>query len=102
MDVTVPGRGPQDRQGIAIHRRQQLHPDDRAVVDGIPVTSVARTLRDLVAVVPARRYERAFEEAERLRVLDLGELKAVGERRRGKRGSKVFERMIWARCKSRR
>jgi predicted transcriptional regulator of viral defense system len=94
VDVTVPRSGPAPRRGIAIHRRQELHPDDRALVDGIPVTSTARTLRDLAAVVPARRLERAFEEAERLGLLDLVRLEAVGRRRRGKRGAAAFARVL--------
>ncbi|MBN1527772.1 MAG: type IV toxin-antitoxin system AbiEi family antitoxin domain-containing protein [Thermoleophilaceae bacterium] len=94
IDVTVGGPGPRARKGIAIHRRQSPHPDDRVTVDGIPVTSAARTLRDLAAVVPARRLERAFEEAERLRVLDLGALEAVAARRRGKRGATAFALLL--------
>ena len=33
--------------GIIIHRTPPLHPDDLDEVDGIPVTSLARTLVDL-------------------------------------------------------
>ena len=94
MDVTVPGRGPGPRPGIAVHARQVLHPDDRAERNGVPVTSVARTLRDLAAVLPRRRLERAFEEAERLRLLDLRALGAVGERRRGHVGCGAFATLL--------
>ena len=94
IDVTVPGRGPDVRPGIALHRRQSLHPDDRAEVDGLRVTSVARTLRDLAAVVPPRRLERAVEEAEWPRLLDLRALEAVSERRRGRPGSTAIARVL--------
>ena len=94
IDVTVPGRGPDARPGIALHRRQALHRDDRAEVDGFAITSVARTLRDLAAVLPPRRLQRAAEEAERLRVLDLRALEAVYERRRGRAGSQAIARLL--------
>ncbi|HSS05398.1 MAG TPA: DUF559 domain-containing protein [Solirubrobacterales bacterium] len=38
--------------------------DERAVVDGIPVTTVPRTVLDLAAVVSRRQLERAFSEVE--------------------------------------
>jgi very-short-patch-repair endonuclease len=94
IDVTVPGHGRRPRPGLAVHRCRDLHAADRAEIDGIPVTSPARTLRDLAAVVPARRLERAFEEAERLRILDLGALEAIAERRRSARGARAFERLL--------
>jgi hypothetical protein len=41
------------------------------VVDGIPCTSVARTLFDLSEVVDRRQSERAFDQADANEVLDL-------------------------------
>ncbi len=68
IDVTAPtGRqGPSRRDGIWIHRGR-LHAEDRAKHDGIPVTSVARTLFDYAEVVDFQRLERAWEEADRLK-----------------------------------
>jgi hypothetical protein len=48
-----------------------LHPEDRASHDGIPVTSVARTLTDLAKLVTRRQLERAVERAELLGRFDL-------------------------------
>ena len=45
---------------------------DRDLVEGIPVTSVARTLLDLAAMFTAPRLERMLERAEELRLFDLG------------------------------
>ena len=50
---------------------RKLHPHDLAARDGIPVTSVARTLLDLAEIVDQPRLERIFEEAERRRLFDL-------------------------------
>jgi hypothetical protein len=44
--VTAP-RGCKPKPGITVHRTRLIHPDDRTTVDGIPVTSVARTIVDL-------------------------------------------------------
>ena len=67
---------------------------DRAVVDAIPVTSVARTLFDLAEVVDERRLERAFEEADRLNLLAMRALEAVCERGRGRRALRPIRRLI--------
>jgi predicted transcriptional regulator of viral defense system len=39
VDVTVPRRGHRHLDGITVHVTEQLHPNDRSVVDKIPVTS---------------------------------------------------------------
>ncbi len=44
---------------------------DRDLVDGIPVTAVARTLLDLAALFSAERFARVLERAEEREVLDL-------------------------------
>jgi hypothetical protein len=54
--------------------------------EGIPVTSVARTLLDLASVLRPRQLERVFEEAERLRHFDLRTMLELCERSRGRRG----------------
>ncbi len=86
IDVTVLGRARRARQGIATHVTRQLPDRDRAERAGIPVTSVARTLLDLAAVVPEHQICSAFEEAERLRLLDLRAIEDVCRRGWGRRG----------------
>lgn len=71
IDVTVPGRGSRRHDGIDLHRSTTLTPADITIVDGIPVTTVARTALDLAAVVRRRAVERALDQAEILRVFDL-------------------------------
>jgi very-short-patch-repair endonuclease len=68
IDVTIPsGRARTKR--IQFHR-SSLPRDERAVKDGLPVTTVARTLRDLATAVPPRAIERAINETEVLRLWD--------------------------------
>jgi very-short-patch-repair endonuclease len=85
VDVTAP-IGRRGRPGIALHRFRGLHPDDEAEREGIPVTSVARTLLDLAEVVDSRRLGRAVEEAERLGLFDLRAIERVCERNGGRHG----------------
>jgi hypothetical protein len=52
-----------------------LHPDDVALIDSIPVTSVARTLFDIARTETPRQLRYALDQAERLRLLDMRALK---------------------------
>lgn len=57
-----------------------------AEVDGIPVTSVARTLLDLAEVVPLQQLRRAYEAAERHGLLDIQAVHELVARSNGRRG----------------
>lgn len=94
--VTISGEG-QSRDGLQVHRLPNLPRRDRAILESIPVTSVARTLLDLAARASAptargadRRLQRAIERAERLGRLDLDEIDALLGRCSGRRGTKVL------------
>jgi len=84
-DVTVPGVRRHRRGPIVVHG-SALGPDDRAVLDQIPVTSVPRTLLDLAAVMDPGRLERAIEASERLELFDLRAIQASLLQHRGRRG----------------
>jgi len=65
VEVTVlRGRFP-DGDEVVLHRAQRLAPADITEVDGIAVTSVARTLCDLGAVLDDDGVERALDDALR-------------------------------------
>ena len=83
VHVTTPNRG--SPRGIRVHRVRSLHPDDVAVIDGVPVTSVARTLLDLADVLQPRQLIRAIEQAERLQIFDLRAVERLLARSRGRR-----------------
>lgn len=95
IDVTAPmGRqGPSRREGIWIHRCR-LHAEDRTIHDGIPATTVARTLFDYAEVVDFQRLERAWEEADRLKRLRLDQVERVCERGYGRRALKPTRRLL--------
>ena len=83
-DVTSPCGRP-GREGIRLHRGR-LRADERTARDGIPVTTVARTLLDLAEVFDADRLRRAMEEADRLNLLQVPALVRVCDRGAGRRG----------------
>jgi Protein of unknown function (DUF559) len=64
--------------------------------DGIPVTSVARTLLDLAESVSRRRLDRALEEAERIGVFDLGAIERLVERSNGRHGRRRLSDAVGA------
>lgn len=76
FEVSVSSRaGRPQRAGLRIHRTATLREQDLTVVDGIATTTAARTLLDLAEREPARRIERALDEAAALELLDVEALK---------------------------
>jgi very-short-patch-repair endonuclease len=69
---------------------------DRTIRNAIPVTTVARTLFDLAEVVDEKRLERAFEEADRLRLLEMRALEDVCARGYGRRALRPIRRLVEA------
>ncbi len=84
IDVTVPTRR-RARPNIAVHT-SPLEQADRGTIDGIPVTSLPRTLLDVAEIVVPRQLARAVEEAERRQVLDLVAIEQMMSRGRRRRG----------------
>ena len=73
------------REGILTHRAK-LPSDEVTVLDGIPATTVARTLLDLATVLPRDQVRHALEEAEYQRLTDLAPLDALAARYPRQRG----------------
>jgi hypothetical protein len=85
VEVTV-ARRRTSRRGIRFHEAR-LPSDERCVEDGIPITTVARTLLDLAAVVRTDRLEQAVQRAEGRQLTDLVGLPEPLDRYPGRRGS---------------
>ena len=94
IDVTVPGRRRVNIPGIDVHTSRTLTTTDITTIDGIPCTSVARTIADLAAVVDRRAVERAIDRAESLEILDYRRLRAVIDRNLHTRGARVLNAII--------
>jgi very-short-patch-repair endonuclease/predicted transcriptional regulator of viral defense system len=93
-DVSVPSRSARSRPGIDVHGSVTLAPEDCTREEGIPCTTVARTLLDLGEVLDHRGLERAIEQAEVLRVFDLRAVEDVLERANGRRGAAVLRAVL--------
>ena len=74
--LTAPTRRHTKPELHVVHFARLLDQDIDCAED-IPVTSLARTLLDLAAMLSAYRLERAIERAEELGVLDLGPIEEL-------------------------
>ncbi len=90
IDVIVPSQNGRKRAGIRVHRSSRLQPDEVTARDGIPVTTVARTLLDLADVLERQALRRVISEAEYLNRFDLTALDAVVDNNPGRRSAKLM------------
>jgi hypothetical protein len=93
-DISLPSPSARAKPGIEVHRSVTLAAEDRTSVDGIPCTTLARTLVDLGEVVNRRALERAVEQAEVLRLFDLNEVHEAIERARPRRGTGLLTSVL--------
>jgi Transcriptional regulator, AbiEi antitoxin/Protein of unknown function (DUF559) len=94
IDVCVASPSARPRAGIDVHRSTTLHPHDVTKVDGIPCTTIARTLLDLADVLDRRGVEKAVDQAEVLELFDLRAVEEVMSRAVGRRGAGVLRRVL--------
>jgi very-short-patch-repair endonuclease len=86
IDVTTRRRLRGRRPGLDVHYTITLAARDVTSVEGIPVTTVERTLVDLADVVPRDSLAKALREAEHQRVVDVTSLRAAMDRTRHRPG----------------
>ena len=86
LHVTVPPTGRRPRDGVRLHRRR-LASDETTRLDGLPITTPARTLLDLAITLPAPRLITVISRAEQQRLLDFADLHALLRRHRGRAGA---------------
>lgn len=79
-DPTDPRAGRDFPDGVIVHFGPPLHPDDLTVVDGIPVTSVSRTLIDMAEEVEIDELRGMFASAREQGLLDPEEMAAARAR----------------------
>jgi Transcriptional regulator, AbiEi antitoxin len=94
VDVIVPAASVRGRPSVDIHSSTTLRRVDVTTVDGIPCTSVPRTVLDLADVVPRRQVERAVEQSIVLRVFDLVAFVDVLANANGRRGAAVLRNVL--------
>jgi predicted transcriptional regulator of viral defense system len=94
IDVTSPGSTGRGRAGIRAHSAATLSARDVTAVNGIPCTSLARTLLDIAEAATAREVERACNQAEVLRLLDMLAIEDVLARASGRRGAATLRAVL--------
>jgi predicted transcriptional regulator of viral defense system len=85
IHVTTTAPSVRTLPGINVHRARKLDPSDVTKKNGIPVTTVTRTLIDLSDILNKDRLLRAIREAEYLKLLDHDTLIAAVERANGRK-----------------
>jgi very-short-patch-repair endonuclease len=95
IEVTAP-RGCKPKAGLTVRRSRQIGEEDRALIDDIPVTSLARTLVDLADVLTEKQLANAVHEAEVQRRFDLRQVQGVLERLSGRKGRHKLNRVLTA------
>jgi very-short-patch-repair endonuclease len=94
VDVTVPGRGRRSQPGIRVHSVRQLDPRDVTKIDGIPVTTVSRSLLDYAEQATFQDLRHALDAAARQQKLNLLDINATIARNPGRRGIKTLRRAL--------
>lgn len=96
VSVPAPLSGARSTAKVRVHRPRVLDPRECTVRNGIPVTSLARTLVDLGDVVSAEQVRRAFIRAEQLRLIDMRQIEDALDRTRRRRGPSVLRGVLRA------
>jgi hypothetical protein len=93
LSVTAPGPRAA-RSSIKLRRARGLVADDRAEIEHIPVTAVARTALDLAVTLRNRQLLRLLERAEELRLFDLRDFDELLARTHGHPGAGRLRRAL--------
>ncbi len=82
--------------GLIVHESQALPDRDITFIDGIPVTTVERTIFDLCAVVGPKTIDLAIDSALRRELTTFERLAATSRRvgRRGLKGTRLLRRLL--------
>lgn len=83
VEVVTTRAGVRPPAAVRVRRTRRLGAGEIDEIRTIPVTSVARTLADLGAVVTRRALERAMEQADRLQLLSASDVLASARGRPG-------------------
>ncbi|KAA0235402.1 MAG: hypothetical protein JJLCMIEE_01771 [Acidimicrobiales bacterium] len=99
VELSLPYQRRLELPDVVIHRTRRLDNDDITVVEGVPVTTVARTLIDLGAVTHPDRVEESIDSALRdeLTSLPLLSWRRENLSRQGRNGVGVIRPLIYER-----
>jgi very-short-patch-repair endonuclease len=82
--------------GVRVHHVRDLLPDEVTTIDGIPVTTPARTLLDLAETEGPRDVEQALAAALRMGLVSYDDLRLMLERHPNHRGAPLLRHLLEA------
>lgn len=94
IHVSVPGTAPLALPAVVTHVSRNLDPRDVTRHLGIPTTTGTRTVWDLATVLSPTGLRRAFEQAEKLRVLDRERLRALLTASPSRKGAGLIRQLL--------
>lgn len=94
IDITVVGRRGRGMAGIRAWCVTALADDEWTRFDGIPITTIGRTLVDFATIAPIVELERAVARAERERMVTPDGLERLLKRNRGRPGIRALRTVI--------
>lgn len=81
-------------KGVRIHRVRDLRADEVTVLDGIPITTPARTLLDVAETETAREVEQMYARALRMRLVTPASMRQMVARHPTHRGAPLWRRLL--------
>jgi very-short-patch-repair endonuclease len=93
VNVSVRWRG-HAQSAIGLHHCPALRDEDFATTEGLPVTSVPRTLLDYASTARQYRLEFAIDRADRLDILDPAAVDRILDEVKGHRGRKRLQKAL--------
>ncbi len=94
VHVSVRAGRPKSRAGFHFYRAPSLASDEEAPVQGLPVTTPARTLLDLARVVPTGALERLAGRADRMCLVDAQAIRDTLRRHPGHNGNARLRKLF--------
>jgi very-short-patch-repair endonuclease len=94
VEVTMPRRRRRRLEGVRLHRVRDLRADEVTLLDGIPITTPARTLLDIAETETGRVVEQAYATALRMRLVTLETMRDMVERHPTHRGAPRWRRLL--------
>jgi hypothetical protein len=96
VEIITPRWEREQHPSLIVHESLLLDDSDRDIVDGVPTTTVERTLFDLCRVCPEVVVDMAIDRALGRELIDHGRLVATESRlaTRGRRGAAMFHRIM--------
>lgn len=94
IEISTSSQSVRPRSRLLVYRRPNLRASDVEVKDGIPVTSIVRTLIDIASRLGRNDLDRAVNEADRLGLIDPETLFESLAKHPGKRGVGALRDML--------